>query len=106
MKRLLYLFPFYILFLSGVPCSPNDGCCIEEMRTQASTDQPTGNTDNKADTPCSPFFACGANHGVVIPDHQIEFVQPLPSVAKLQFFYTERPLLAFISSVWQPPKSV
>jgi len=33
MKRLFYLFPLYILFLSGMPCSPNDGCCQEEMHS-------------------------------------------------------------------------
>jgi hypothetical protein len=104
-KRLLYLFPFYILFLSGVPCSPYDGCCDEELNIAAHSTKTAGKTDHKMDSPCSPFFACGANHGVVIPDLQIDLALPATLIVQLQFLFSERPLLAFIPSVWQPPKS-
>jgi hypothetical protein len=96
MKRLLYLFSFYILFLSGVPCSPNDGCCQDHHSSN----------NQKSDFPCSPFFPCGACHGVVIPNHTIQVVQPLPPIAKQTSLYTQRPLLAFTAVIWQPPKRV
>ena len=104
-KRLLYLFPFYILFLSGVPCSPYDGC-DEELNIAAHTSNTAGKTDHKTDSPCSPFFACGANHGVVIPDLQIDLALVPTLIVQLQFLFSEMPLLAFIPSVWQPPKPV
>ena len=107
MKRLLYLFSFYILFLSGVPCSPNDGCCQEEIHAATAGQHPAdkdSDTNQKPGFPCSPFFPCGACHGVVIPNHTIQVVQPLPPIAKQTSLYTPRPLLAFTAVIWQPPK--
>ena len=110
MKRLFYFFSFYILFLSGVPCSPYDRCCVEELQSVAATGQPgqkdpNSSTDHKSDFPCSPFFACGGNHGIVIPNLRIQFVQPQPPQVRQSSYYTERPLLVFVPSIWQPPKS-
>jgi hypothetical protein len=105
MKRLLLLFPFYILFLSAVPCSASDRCCMEEMGAKAPERQPAGGKDQRPEFPCSPFFACGANHGMVIPDGRLEMIRLDPPVVKLHFFYSERPLFAFIPSVWQPPRA-
>src|SRR5882757_311090 len=104
MKRLLFLFPLYILFLSGVPCSPNDRCCAEELCITAPTGDKT-TKDQPSNLPCSPFFPCGACHGVVIPDHKIQLVQSPPAAAKPQTLYTESPLLVFSPAIWQPPKS-
>ena len=108
MKRLYLLFPLYILFLSGVPCSPNDGCCQAEMHTTAAgqtTSDHDNTKDKKTDLPCSPFFPCGACHGVIIPNHTIQVVHPLPPKAKQPSYYTQKPLLAFAPAIWQPPKS-
>jgi len=109
MKRLLWLFPFYILILSGVPCSAADRCCQEEMQTTAFARRTTsdhGDTrDNKSDLPCSPFFPCGACNGIVIPNHTIQVAGLLPHVAKQPSRQTDKPLLAFAPAIWQPPKS-
>ena len=106
MKRLLLLFPLYILFLSGVPCSPNDGCCQEEL--QAAAKQPTADHNNtrdkKSDLPCSPFFPCGACHGVIVPNHAVQVIQLPAPVIKQPSLYIEKPLLAFTPPIWQPPK--
>jgi hypothetical protein len=106
MKWLLYLFSLYILVLSGIPCRADDDCCIEETFANAAHPQPEKTGQHPSyPSPCSPFFACGANHGVVIPDLRIQLVQPFHLQAKLPFFYTERSLAAFVSSIWQPPKA-
>lgn len=108
MKRLLLLFPLYILLLSGVPCSPNDGCCTEETyaNNHNSTNDHNTTNDQRSNLPCSPFFPCGACHGVVIPNHTIRVAQPPALIAKQPSFYTEKPLLAYAPSIWQPPKAV
>jgi hypothetical protein len=106
MKRLLLLFPIYILFLSGMPCSIDDDCCMGEMGTKTQIGQQTGKKDRKPEFPCSPFFACGANHGVVIPDSRLNIVQLEPPVIKLHSPYSEKPLFIFLSSVWQPPRVI
>ena len=109
MKRLFYFFSLYILFLSGVPCSPYDRCCAEEWLSAVTTGQSgqedrNSDSDRKPDFPCSPFFACGGNHGVVIPNFRIQLAEPPSPQVKLFSYYTERPLLAFAPSIWQPPK--
>ena len=108
MKRLLFLFPLYILFLSCVPCSPTDECCQEEIQATAATKQAdnkqNSTKDQKPELPCSPFFPCGACFGIVIPDHAIQIVQPIPPITKQLSLYTSRLLPAFTFSIWQPPK--
>jgi hypothetical protein len=61
-------------------------------------------TDNKPEFPCSPFFACGANHGIVIPNLQIQIEQPIQPKAKIISFFSERPPFISLASIWQPPK--
>jgi hypothetical protein len=106
MKRLLLLFPLYILFLSGLPCSPNDGCCAEEIHAITSTNDHNSTNNPKSNLPCSPFFPCGACHGVVVPNHTILVIQSPTPEANLLSLYTEKHLLAYSRSIWQPPKSV
>lgn len=105
MKRLLLLFPLYILFLSGLPCSPNDGCCAEEIQAAISVSDHNSTNNPKSNLPCSPFFPCGACHGVVIPDHTTRLIQPPAPTAKLVSLYTEKAILAYSSPIWQPPKN-
>lgn len=106
MKRLLFLFPLYILFLSGIPCSPNDGCCQEEIEVYIN--QHPVDHDNtrgkKSDLPCSPLFPCGACHGIVIPDHHVQTVQLAEAIAAQPSHYIEKPLPAYTATIWQPPR--
>jgi hypothetical protein len=69
------------------------------------TNDHNNSKDQKSDLPCSPFFPCGACHGVVIPNHTIQVVQPLPPIVKQPSLYTQRPPLTFTPAIWQPPKS-
>lgn len=103
MKRLLYLLPLYILLLSGIPCKADDGCCAEE--TNAAAGQHRDQLpDEKPTLPCSPFFACGACHGFIIPETTVPLLPPV--------FYPRRhtPLVAahylgdFSATAWQPPR--
>jgi hypothetical protein len=96
-KWFIYIFSFYILVLSNIPCSAGDDCCDDEQTTHA---------DNKPTPPCAPLFACGTYHGVTIPDNFIPFPKQIPPVIKLQYFYTAQPLPDFPPSIWQPPKTV
>ena len=61
-------------------------------------------TDRKPEFPCSPFFACGANHGMVIPDLLIQIDLPTHSAEKkVPSSFTCPPFMT-LSSIWQPPK--
>ena len=101
MRRLVYLLAFYVLLLTAIPCSPQDNCCDEERNASSRSGLPA---NSKPEFPCSPFFACGANHGIVIPDVEIQ-VYPSTHHAELRVIYnTERPAPIFLSAVWQPPK--
>ena len=104
MKLLICLFSIYILILSGIPCSADDECCPDEISHVAKTERGSS-SDNKPISPCSPFFACGACHGVTIPIYNtIEFTQDLRFIVKPQTLYKEKPLSDFVSFVWQPPQ--
>jgi len=86
MKRLLYLLPLYILLLSAMPCKDDDGCC-------------------KTGVPCSPFFACGACHGFIVPeetDVSLEHKE-VPSAPK-PILPEGNTLPGFSSFIWQPPR--
>lgn len=105
MKWLVCLFSLYILLLSGIPCNADDDCCIDEISVTTSQNEETPDPDHKPACPCSPFFACGACHGVVVPNTNIEFSNAIPPVIKPQYFYTERFLPGFQPAIWQPPKT-
>jgi hypothetical protein len=100
MKWFVYFFASFILVLSGIPCSAGDDCCKDECETGATSHQ----NDHKPMSPCAPFFACGAYHGVTIPDNNIEFLKTVPPVTELEFFYKEALLPDFSPAIWQPPK--
>ncbi|WP_425430498.1 DUF6660 family protein [Chitinophaga niastensis] len=106
MKWVVYIFSFYVLVLSGIPCNADDGCCTDEISATTTSNRESGNADHKPACPCSPFFACSACHGVVIPDNRIEFFKALPPVAKLHFFYSKQSLSDFPAAIWQPPKTI
>lgn len=106
MKWLLCLFSLYILVLAGIPCRADDECCIEETIANAAPAQPDKQTQHpRYPVPCSPFFACGACHGFVIPDIALVVPQHQPHRAPKQTLYRTAALPDFTRAIWQPPKS-
>ncbi|ANH83117.1 hypothetical protein A8C56_20940 [Niabella ginsenosidivorans] len=105
MKWFVYLFAFYVLLLSGIPCKADDGCCMEEITQMYPMKKQAPDTAPRPACPCSPFFACGACHGVTLPRYHIEFSCPLPANTQLHAVYTEQFLFYFLPSIWQPPKT-
>ncbi|RXK80436.1 DUF6660 family protein [Filimonas effusa] len=106
MKWLVFLFSLYVLVLSGIPCSADDDCCIEESRSLTSSQhEKSSDSDHKPMSPCSPFFACGACHGITLPVLTVicapEYV---PVLVEKTSFYQEYIKFDFHSNIWQPPK--
>lgn len=106
MKWLVYLFSLYVLLLSGIPCDADDDCC--RSFTEQTSHHPESETgkNHKPVSPCSPFFACGAVHAVVVPEAYVVKPLLLPPVAKLHSDYKEPQLRDFSPVIWQPPKQV
>ncbi|HVV06154.1 MAG TPA: hypothetical protein VHC96_18110 [Puia sp.] len=103
MKRLLYLLPLYILLLSAIPCQADDGCCIDEAITTAAHHK-NSLPDNKSSLPCSPFFACGACHGFIVPQAGVMLQhKEIPSAPKLSL-PASNTLPGFTTFIWQPPR--
>lgn len=103
MKWPVYLFAFYVLLLSGIPCSANDDCCNDEVVTTATNKTPAGN-DHKTPRPCSPLFACNACHGVVVPNTIFDVLPQFSPALQLPFAYVEKSLPDFPATIWQPPQ--
>jgi len=105
MKLLFCLFSLYILVLSGIPCRADDDCCMEEIVSNAAHPQPAKKAGSpEYPGPCSPFFACGACHGFVIPKPVIPVPAEQPVPEKEQVIYKVQSLSDFSSSIWQPPQ--
>lgn len=105
MKWFAWLLSFYILLLSGIPCSAQDNCCIEEIKTTTDAHQCPEEADHNPTCPCSPFFACGANHGAIVPVLYPNLLEVLPEVRKEYPFFNEETLVRFSAIVRQPPKT-
>ncbi|MFN0293520.1 DUF6660 family protein [Pedobacter helvus] len=104
MKWFVWLFSFYVLFLSCIPCTAEDDCCIDEISTTQSSKNESQNEQHKPSCRCSPFFACSTCHGVIPNSVDLLFSKLTLPVSKLQFFYSERDLLDFPLAIWQPPR--
>jgi len=103
MKRLLYLLPLYILLLSAMPCQADDGCCIDEAINTAAHHR-NSLPDNNTGLPCSPFFACGACHGFIVPPAGISLQhKDVPSMPGL-ILPASNTFPGFSSFIWQPPR--
>lgn len=106
MKWFVYLFSLYVLVLSGIHCDADDDCCSDGItHTTASHDQDAPK-DHKPVSPCSPFFACGVCHGVVIPEPYTIKPVALMSDKELHSNYIEPQLGDFFPAIWQPPKHI
>ena len=107
MKLFLFLFPIYILVLAGIPCRADDECCVDEIIMSTSRPLP-GKTNKRPDypVPCSPFFACGACHGFVVPHPGLPVPEKQPDQPVQQAVYKSQSLPGFHASIWQPPKSL
>ena len=101
MRKLTYLFAFYVLLLTAIPCNPQDNCCSKEMNLSSKSGLPA---NSKPEFPCSPFFACGANHGIVIPNLEIKISRPEHYTKNTRTLITEEPSFISLSPIWQPPK--
>ena len=103
MKQLLYLFSFYILLLSCLPCKADDGCCAEEAGVVAAQHKEPL-PDQREKLPCSPFFACGACHGFIIPETTLSLTKPVLRTPKPSAPFIDHYLGDFSPSTWQPPR--
>lgn len=107
MKWLLCLFSLYILVLSGIPCQADDDCCIEETFANATHARSKEQAKHPAyPRPCSPFFACCACHGFLVPDAGLALQRYQPAPQQQNSFYQAAALPDFTRSIWQPPKSL
>ena len=106
MKWLVYLFSLYVLALSGIPCSADDDCCIEETRSTAHSNCADEDASgHKPIAPCSPFFACGACHGITLPTIAIVTApEYIPAPTEKTSFDQTYIKFDFHSIIWQPPK--
>jgi hypothetical protein len=105
MKLLLCFFSLYILVLAGIPCRPDDDCCMDEIAANAARPQSEKQSGSREyPGPCSPFFACGACHGFVVPEPMPPVPAEQPMQLEQQAIYKGQPLPDFSPSIWQPPQ--
>jgi hypothetical protein len=100
-KLFTFIFSFYILYLSTVPCCTNDTCNDNDRQTQ-STDTPTRHDDNCNN--CSPFAICGNCSGFTFTNKLFQVETPEQLTHQTFTDYMQLNFPQYISSFWQPPK--
>lgn len=105
MKFICYIFSFYVLLLSVVPCVDAVGASVSNEHLTLQSSQDNGQS-NKEDNDCSPFCTCaccGCNAFNVPCFYTVvscsEFVSENFICNYSVCFSSD-----FISSIWQPPK--
>jgi hypothetical protein len=65
----------------------------------------TGNSPNKPELPCSPFFMCNSCHGFVIPELEIEMNEVGVKINATVSPVLNLHLSDYNSPAWQPPRT-
>ncbi|WP_461103673.1 DUF6660 family protein [Spirosoma koreense] len=105
MKAVIYLFAWWLLLLSGLPCP--DAECHARHTGNAATSASLPTDDQDHEHPCSPFCHCATCLGFSVPQ---SFGYTLPTTAAVltssrQAFAYQLPSHAGVArSVWQPPQ--
>ncbi len=99
-KIFTFIFTFYILLLSTVPCCAVDNC-NDQTEQSKSNDTHKHNDDCKN---CSPFALCGNCADFTITTNSIQLGTPQQLSDPAFPYYKQIYFPRYISSFWQPPK--
>ena len=99
-KLFTFIFSFYILFLSTVPCCAVDNCNDETQQSQTA-DKHEHNDGCKN---CSPFTLCGNCVGFTFIATSFQVDTPQQLTQQTFSGYIQSYLPQYISSFWQPPR--
>jgi len=100
MKILAFIFSFYILFLSTVPCCAFDNCKDEAQQTQTAD----GHKHHDGCKNCSPFNQCGNCVGFTFSPNAFQVDKPQQLNQQKSSVKTQSILSKYFSSFWQPPR--
>lgn len=101
-KTISAILSLYFLLLSAVPCCLED-TCSDEIYTEETgpCSQDQEDCDN---SPCSPFFTCGACAGFVFSTAQLNLKELTTVKIKWVNGYHPQFIDDFVAKIWQPPK--
>ncbi|WP_420149121.1 DUF6660 family protein [Spirosoma sp.] len=108
MKWTIYIFSFWLLLLTGLPC-PDADCHAHENVTTSTSASHSAEQDHEHGhkAPCSPFCHCTTCVGFSIP-RLFHYVAPSATstrIASDQLFTYQSPSHADVAqAIWQPPK--
>ena len=101
LKVLSFIFAFYLLACSTIPCCALGYCGNDVKKGKSLT---SGKTDDDCKGNCSPFFSCGSCSGFTVNPQEFTIA---PVVICEQITYSEfyiTPYSDYFPSFWQPPK--
>jgi hypothetical protein len=99
-KIFAFIFAFYILFLSAVPCCAMDCCKDEAQQTQATHQHKQNDGCNH----CSPFNQCGNCVGFAFSIKTFQIDTPPQQAQQIFSGFIQTYCNQYISSFWQPPR--
>jgi len=102
MKVATFIFTFYLILLSAVPCCAFDGCPDDKNAMEQTANHEQGDKDNCGT--CSPFFNCEGCCSATTHSGTVT-ASVLPVTSKpvyAAFIPAAIPLISY--DFWQPPK--
>jgi hypothetical protein len=99
-KIFTFIFAFYLLFLSAIPCCALDNCRDEAQLTQ----MPQKHEHHDGCKNCSPFNQCGNCTGFTFSVNVLQIDTPQQIIKPILPVYIQSYVPTYISSFWQPPK--
>jgi hypothetical protein len=97
-KIFAFIFSFYILFLSTVPCCALDNCKNETHQIN------NKHNNNDGCKNCSPFNQCGNCAGFAFSLDVFRIDKPSQLIQQTFSNTIQHNLPQFFSSFWQPPR--
>lgn len=99
MKLIGYIFAFYLLLLSAVPCCAFDSCPDDKIEKSAGHEN-----DDEDCGSCSPFFSCEgcATATIAYQPCSFEFISLQSSPVFPTYIQVSLPKIEY--DFWQPPK--
>lgn len=99
-KLFTFIFAFYILLLSTLPCCAVDNCNDETQQTQTADKH----EHNDSCQNCSPFTLCGNCVGFTFIANSLQVDLAQQFTEQTFSGYIQSYLPQYISSFWQPPR--
>lgn len=105
MKFFVFIFSFYLLALSCMPCADLESCNLENQKRTFNSTTSSHSHQNDDTENCSPFCICACcGQSIATLFYPVNFVCHSPNAIKTFPIYSSSAFPEVYFNIWQPPK--